>query len=271
VTPALSTLDRTTIVLHEPQDLVNIALVIRAMKNMGLRRLRLVNPEEFDAWRITGIAHDCEDLVEAVEIFDHLSEALADVHYVLAATARRRASRQDWWTPEDAARELIGRGESVALVFGPEDRGLDNAALDQCHGAVSIPVNPEHHSMNIGHAAVVLFYEWRKAAMRAEGTQSTDTSFKRRRQTPTATHGDLETFFARWGEAMEEVGLFHGIAPAPKMTSFRAIFQRADLDMREVGLLQAAAYEVLNYTRLEARRAKERAEAELSAKTEPGG
>ncbi len=265
MSPALSSLERTTIVLHEPQDLVNIALVIRAMKNMGLRRLRLVKPEEFDAWRITGIAHDTDDLVETVEIYDHLSEALADIQYALAATARRRASRQDWWTPEDAARELIGRGESVALVFGPEDRGLDNDALDLCQGAVSIPVNPEHSSMNIGHAAVVLFYEWRKAALLAEGAEAPDRSFKRRRQTPTATHADLETFFEKWESAMDEVGLFHGIAAAPKMTSFRAIFQRADLDMREVGLLQAAAYEILNFTRLETRRARKQAQAEVDA------
>ena len=60
-------LDRTFVVLHEPQDLVNIALVIRAMKNMGLSQLRLVRPAEYDAWRVTGIAHDTEDVVEKVE------------------------------------------------------------------------------------------------------------------------------------------------------------------------------------------------------------
>ena len=63
-------LDRTFVVLHEPQDLVNIALVIRAMKNMGLSQLRLVRPAEYDAWRVTGIAHDTEDVVEKVEVFD---------------------------------------------------------------------------------------------------------------------------------------------------------------------------------------------------------
>ncbi|MCG8469511.1 MAG: hypothetical protein MJB57_15105 [Gemmatimonadetes bacterium] len=259
----LPSLDRTAVVLHEPQDLVNIALVIRAMKNMGLARLRLVRPVEFDAWRITGVAHDTHDIVEAVEIYDELSDALADANYALAATARRRSSRQDWWTPEQAAAELLPRGSSVALLFGREDRGLPNDALDLCHGAVSIPVNPNHPSMNIAHAAVVILYEWRKAAMAADGVAPRDMSFKTRRQTPPATHEALEDFFDKWQTAMEEVGLFHGIDPIPKMRSFRSIFQRSDLDMRELGLMQAAAYEVLHFAQREKKRARERLEKEL--------
>ena len=261
-------LDRTVVVLHEPQDLVNIALVIRAMKNRGLYRLRLVRPAEFDAWRVTGIAHDTEDVVERVEVFDDLGEALADSHYVLGATARRRSSRQQWWSPEDAATELTARAESLALLFGREDRGLSNEALDQCHGLVCIPTNPEHSSMNLGHAAVVILYELRKATIGAGPDARPDTSFKKRRETPPATHGELEEFFVRWREAMDEIGLFHGIDPVPKMRSFRNIFQRADLDRRELGLVMAAAYEAIHFAEREKKRARERAEAELAAEAD---
>ena len=254
-------LDRTVIVLHEPQDLVNIALVVRAMKNMGLSRLRLVDPAEFDAWRVTGIAHDTEDVVERIRIFDDLPSALADVGYALGATARRRSTRQDWWSPEQAAARLTAVDAPPAVLFGREDRGLSNEALDLCHGLVCIPTNPGHTSMNLAHAAVIIMYELRKAALGPADWEERDLSLKKRRQTPPALHAELEAFFDTWQRAMEEIGLFHGIDPVPKMRSFRNIFQRAGLDRRELGLILAAAYEAIHFAEREKKRARERAEA----------
>tara|TARA_B100001123_G_scaffold435631_2_gene564526 strand:- start:733 stop:1542 length:810 start_codon:yes stop_codon:yes gene_type:complete len=263
VTTTDEQLDRTFVVLHEPQDLVNIALVIRAMKNMGLSQLRLVRPAEYDAWRVTGIAHDTEDVVEKVEVFDDITTALASSKYVLGATARRRSTRQNWWSPEDAAQMFCDRGEPFAFVFGREDRGLPNEVLDLCHGLVCIPTNPQHSSMNLAHAALIVFYELRKAVTAAAGLETQDKSFKKRRQTPPVSHEELEDFFGKWKTAMEEVGLFHGLDPIPKMRSFRAIFQRADMDRRELGLIKASAYEIINFSEREQKRAKDRAEAEL--------
>ncbi len=261
-------LDQTFIILHEPQNLVNIALVIRAMKNMGLTRLRLVRPAVFDVWRIGGIAHDTSDIAERVELFDDLPAALADANYVLGVTARRRAHRQEWWSPDEAARTLSARGEPLAIVFGREDRGLSNDALDHCHGLVSIPTNPEHSSMNLAHAAVIIFYELRQAVLGSVDWTARDMSFKKRRQTPPASHEDLEDFFQKWRLAMEEIGLFHGIDPIPKMRSFRSLFQRADLDLREVGLIKATAFEILNFAEREKRRALKRIKAEQDAQAE---
>ncbi|MEE8573318.1 MAG: TrmH family RNA methyltransferase, partial [Gemmatimonadota bacterium] len=85
-------LARFVVVLYQPQDLVNIALVVRAMKNMGLTRLRLVSPAIFNAYRVTGIAHDTHEIVNAVEQFDKFDDAVADLVRVVAMTARRRAS-----------------------------------------------------------------------------------------------------------------------------------------------------------------------------------
>jgi TrmH family RNA methyltransferase len=261
-------LDRTVVVLDEPQDLVNIALTVRAMKNMGLDRLRLVRPGEYDAYRITGIAHGTDDVVERIEVHDTLAGALEDVQFVLGATARRRSSRQNWWTPEEAATHIVERPDRTALLFGREDRGLSNERLDLCHGLVSIPTSPHHTSMNLGHAAVIIFYELRKAVERIEGMEPRDLSYKRRRQTPIATHEELEAFFAIWERAMHDIGLFHGIDPLPKMRSFRSLFQRADLDRREVGLLQAAAYEAIYFADRERKRAQDRLEAEAAARRE---
>ena len=119
-------LARFVVVLYQPQDLVNIALVVRAMKNMGLTRLRLVSPAIFNAYRVTGIAHDTHEIVDAVEQYDDFDDAVADMVRVVAMTARRRASRQVWSEPDTGAEKLVARSADgdIALVFGREDRGL---------------------------------------------------------------------------------------------------------------------------------------------------
>jgi len=244
-------LDRVVVVLDETQDLVNVALVVRAMKNMGFSRLRLVRAREFEPYRIEGIAHDTEDLVRCVEHFHTLDEALADATYVVGTTARRRASRQEWWDPESAARSLTSRLDAgdVAVLFGREDHGLSNERLDLCHALISIPVSPGHPSMNLAHAVLVILYELRKAIEREVGLEARDLSPKKRQATPPPSVAELEEFFERWEEAMVECGLFDGIDPVPKMRSFRAIFQRADMNRREIGLMRAVAFEVIHFAR----------------------
>ncbi|HKK08428.1 MAG TPA: RNA methyltransferase, partial [Gemmatimonadota bacterium] len=250
-------LGRIAIVLHRPQDLVNVALVVRAMKNMGLRRLRLVEPEEFDEHRIDGIAHGTSDLVERIEFFPSLEEAVADAVRVVGTTARRRTSPQEWRTPEEAAPELVrrvveaggGEGTAVAVVFGPEDRGLANRQLDLCHELLCIPTNPEHPSLNLAHAALLVFYELRRAADRQVGLPSRDLSAGKDETAPPATAGEVETFFGVWEEALTRIGFFHHVDPEPKMRTFRTLFQRARLDRRELQLLEAAAWEIVHYER----------------------
>lgn len=267
-----SPLDRLVVVLHRPRDLVNIALVIRAMKNMGLSRLRVVEPGEWDAYRLEGIAHGTEDVIEAAGHHATLEDAVADAVRVVGTTARRRAHPRDWSTPEEAAPELLARTAEgvVALVFGPEDRGLTNEELDLCHELLSLPSDPEHPSLNLAHAALLVFYEMRRAALRSADLEERDLSPGRDREAPPATAGELEAFFDVWEEAMDTLGFFHGIDPGPKMRSFRSLFLRADLDRRELGLLEAAAWEAIHYVRrMKARYGVE--DEEEDADGAPGG
>ena len=260
------------VVLHEPNDLVNVALVIRAMKNMGLSRLRVVRPAEpLDPYRLEGIAHGTDDLIARLERFESLNEAIADAAWVLGSSARRRSSRQQWWTPADAAPRILDRAATggVALLFGPEDRGLSNEELDRCHAVISVPTSPEHPSLNLAHAALLVFYELRLERLRRGEAVDRDLSSKQRRTTPPASAEELERFFEVWQEAMETVGLFHGIDPLPKMRTFRTIFQRAELDRRELGLLEAAAYEVIHYAERERARARQRLEGSTKLRVEP--
>ena len=225
-------LARFVVVLYQPQDLVNIALVVRAMKNMGLTRLRLVSPAIFNAYRVTGIAHDTHEIVDAVEQYDEFDDAVADTVRVVAMTARRRASRQVWSEPDEAAEELVARSTDgdIALVFGREDRGLPNEILDRCHEAVCIPTNPEHPSLNLGQAAMIILYEVRRAARKSFDLDERDLSGKIRDQAPPATAAELEEFFGVWEKAMEALGMFRGVEPITKMRSYRRILKRSEPD-----------------------------------------
>src|SRR5690348_4137703 len=142
------------VVLHEPQDLVNIAHVVRAMKNFGFRDLRLVQPREYDAYRVEGIAHQTQDVLARVQRYERLDEALADCVHVVGFTARGRTAKRNLQRPREAAREILGESQSgtVALLFGREDKGLSNDALDRCHRVVTIPTSPAYPSLNLGHA-----------------------------------------------------------------------------------------------------------------------
>ena len=160
-----SALARIRVVLHETQDLVNVAAVVRAMKNMGLSDLRLVNAVALDAWRVQGIAHDTADVLERTREQATLSEAIGDCVLVAAFTARHRAARWAIATPREVTPRLLEATQDgpVALLFGREDRGLPNDALDRAHVHVSIPTTA-YASLNLAQAVMVALYELHVAA-----------------------------------------------------------------------------------------------------------
>src|SRR5688572_26828661 len=119
-----SVLSNVHVVLFEPQNQINIAAVIRAMKNMGVSSLRLVRPVEYDPYRVEGIAHDTADIIERITHFDDLDAALADCLYVAAYTARRRAAKWTVTDPRRCAIDVIDAAAHgpAALLFGREDK-----------------------------------------------------------------------------------------------------------------------------------------------------
>src|SRR5919106_6228536 len=181
------------VVLHEPQDLVNIAHVVRAMKNFGFKDLRLVAPREYDAYRVEGIAHQTQDVLARVRVFDTLVEALGDCVHVAGLTARGRTAKHALQRPRQAAAEILERAADgpVALLFGREDRGLPNEALDLCHRTVTIPTSPTYGSLNLAHAAVVMLYE----LALARGDEARPFKAPRRRAGPAAGE-EIERLFS---------------------------------------------------------------------------
>src|ERR1019366_4462153 len=118
-----SRLAAVRVVLYEPQDPVNIAATVRAMKNMGVSQLRLIRPVAYDPWRVEGIAHGTKDLIDAIQVFPDVEDALADSVRVFAFTARRRAAKFRIIDAKEAAGELLAAAElgPVSLLFGRED------------------------------------------------------------------------------------------------------------------------------------------------------
>jgi TrmH family RNA methyltransferase len=242
--PDTRLLDQVVVVLDHPQNVVNIAGVIRAMKNMGLKRLRLVRPAEFDPWRIEGIAHRSGDLIEGTEVFDTLEEALADCVRVVGSSARARTANRNYVRPRQAAANLLESAQDgpVALLFGREDRGLDNAALDLCHSIAVIPTDPEYSSLNLAQAVMVLAYEV------FLGSGEGDAPLPRgRRATGPATREDLELTYRALEDGLHRIEFFKARKPEAVLRTLRTVLARADLDARESRLFAAIGFEIGHY------------------------
>jgi len=238
--------DRFVVVLNETQDLVNIAAAVRAMLNMGLHRLRLVRPALFDAYRIAGIAHGSEPYLDKVEFFDSLDDALADVLHAVGTTARWRTSQFVWQHPRDAAPELLALpaklDKPVALVFGREDTGLTTEQIDRLDRLITIPTNPDHPSLNLAQAVLLITYELRMASAAAE------TALPRSRRTaPPATTAELNAMFADMERSLGLIDFFKKRRPDMIMRTVRVAARRASLNQRETKLFRAMAIEVRKY------------------------
>lgn len=236
-----SRLAAVTVVLYESQDQVNIGAVVRAMKNMGLRDLRLVRPEPYDVTRLQQIAHDTLDVVERIQHFDSLDDALADCVRVVAFSGRRRATRWAMHTPRSMVDEVLEYAEQgrVALLFGREDHGLPSDAIDRAHALVTIPTTA-HFSLNVAQAALVGMYELHVAAGDASRSLG-----RPRKATAPPTAAEAERTFSDVEAALRAVAYFKTRNPELIMRTVRSLVFRASPDARELTLLRTASIEVL--------------------------
>ncbi len=241
---AAAGLDRLVVILNEPQDLVNIAGTVRAMRNMGLQRLRLVRPAEYDAWRVAGIAHGSEGMLEGIEFYESLRDASADAAAVVGTSARRREATYVWDQPHTAAPAILELAAAdagpVCLVFGREDKGLANEDLDLCDRVLVIPTAPEASSLNLAQAVLLVCYELRLAAT-ARAPQALPRG---RKHAPRAGTTALRETYADIEQTLAAIDFFKKRNPDAIMRSVRAAMRRAGLDAREAGLFRAMAIEV---------------------------
>jgi TrmH family RNA methyltransferase len=238
-----SRLDRIRVVLFETQDLVNIAAVVRAMKNMGLSDLRMVNAVPLDPWRIQGIAHDTGDILAKAREHMTLDEAIADCVLVAAFTARHRAARWEYSTPREITGRLLDSSADgpVALLFGREDRGLPNEALDRAQVHVTIPTT-KYASLNLGQAVMVALYELHLAA--GDATRARKPP---RKDAPPPLAEEIERFHADAEAALSAIDFFKRRYPEHVLRAVRSLTARADPNARELSLMRAIAIEVVKY------------------------
>lgn len=226
-------LAKVCVVLVEPQGPRNVGSVCRAMKNFGLRDLRLVNPQvDYLVHEARQMAVKATDLLEDARVFNSLESALQDCVSAFGTTRRFGKYREDMLNPDAAAESLLPLclEGPVALVFGREDKGLHTAELDLCQRFITIPTDDALPSMNLAQAVALCLYELRRAQGRLRGLES-----GRKRQ---AGVDEVEGMYRHMEEALTRCGFLNPQNPDHIMRAFRRIFGRAGLNDREVRILR---------------------------------
>jgi len=235
------------IVLVAPQLGENIGTAARAMANFGLADLRLVNPR--DGWpnqMARKSASGADLVIDAARVFATLGEAIADLSFVFATTARPRDLAKPVVTAEAAARAAAARiaaGQKVGILFGRERWGLENDEVSLADALVTFPAHPGFASFNLAQAVLVIGYEWFKAA----GPTDIDLDSFSRKQQP-ANRADLIALFEHLERALDKAGFLHPPEKRPAMVrNLRAMLHRARLSAQEVrslrGVIKALAGE----------------------------
>lgn len=255
--------DRVEVVLVRPIHAGNVGAVARAMKNTGLYRLTLVAPENRHSQWAEWMASGAQDLLRESREVASLDEVLEGVTLVLGTTARARRFRWPVYEPGPAAERILDHAGRVALLFGPEDTGLDNETLLRCHGLVTIPTAREP-SLNLSQAVMVVAHQLFLAA-RARGYTPRSDRVRRSRRghrsyEPQPANspprpGDhpapvtlQERAVERAVEVLGRTAYLAGRSPDQVRLSLGGLLQRAGPSRREVeillGMLAKVRYEL---------------------------
>jgi tRNA/rRNA methyltransferase len=267
------------IVLVRPQLAVNIGMCARAMANFGLSDLRLVSPRE--GWPRTGArrkgayaaAAGAVHLLEQARVYDSVAEAVADLHFVWATTARERGQVKRIEAPAVAMAETaaaLDLGEKHGIVFGPERTGLDNDDIALASAILTFPVNPAYGSLNLAQAVLLCGYEFFKAR------QGGAVPFERIERSPPAQHEMTLSFFAFVEEKLDAAGFFRPESKRPVMQrNLRNMFHRMNLTQQDVRTFWGAIVRLVDGPRVKPQtrkrvRPKKPGAAKAAEPQEPG-
>ena len=242
-------LDRIVIILVEPRDPSNIGGVVRAMMNMGLKRLRLVNPLVYSPERVEAAAHRSTAFREGIECYDDLASALADVNLVVATSSRPRRLTPRTGTPRQLAPVLLdhSRTGTPAILFGREDWGLPNEVVDQAHFQLVIPTDPAYPSLNLAQAVLLTAYELHQVAVDEGGILRTHLDS----EDPPATEGEFVAALDSIHAVLQVAGFYKpGQEPAKRLKLGR-LLRRAPPTSSETALLRAIGYVLGRYVHVD--------------------
>ncbi len=232
-------LQKIRIVLVNTSHPGNIGAAARAMKNMGISKLTLVDPKDFPSAEAYSRAAGADDILNQAVVVASLEQGIADCCWVVGTSARSRTI--DWPVFQPAAcvekcLTYMDQGE-VAIVFGRERSGLTNAELEKCNALVHIPTNNDYSSLNVASAVQVLCYEMRLAALKDEPDVVTRRGNKHKYDVP-ASAEHLESMYQHLYEALDERNFFGTREPDIVMRRLKGMFNRAEVTQREVAILR---------------------------------
>lgn len=229
------------IILVRPQLAVNIGMCARAMANFGLSDLRLVSPRE--GWPRTGAyrkgayaaAAGAAHLLEQAKLYESVREAIADLNFVYAATARGRGQMKDVVPPAKALADTaagVAADEKRGFLFGPERTGLDNDDVALADAILTFPVNPAYASLNLAQSVLLVGYEWFRAA------HGDALPYALEERSPPATREMTMAFFDFLEEELDKRGFFRPLDKKPVMSrNLRNMFHRMGLTQQDVRTL----------------------------------
>ena len=229
-------LNNIAIVLTGTRYPENIGAAARAMLNMGIERLILVDPQNYDLARINKMAtHAAAVVVERLAVYDTLKEALAGFNYVVGTTARLGGQRKVVSSPAKLAQKLAPLSDQnrIAVLFGPEDRGLSNVDIRSCHTLVNIPT-AEFSSLNLAQAVMVTCYELFRFSLDKPG------EFAPR----LANQHELEAMYDQLKDVLMRISFINPDNPDYFMNNLRHFFARMQLRAKEVQIIRGLCRQV---------------------------
>ncbi|MEA5462795.1 RNA methyltransferase [Leptothoe sp. PORK10 BA2] len=238
-TPPLSQL---RIVLVEPAGPLNIGSVARVMKNFGLTQLVLVKPQgdphSDDARQMAVHAYD---IIEAATTVDSLPAALVDCQRAIATTARNRDLNTPLESPELALPWLLGSAAPSALIFGPEDRGLNNDELLQAQRFIKIDTRPPYESLNLAQAVAICCYELSRVGLRSQPLEQGTIPIQEPMASPDtglASLDQIDGYYHHLESVLLKIGYLYPHTAPSRMRKFRQLGHRAALSNEDVAMLR---------------------------------
>ena len=212
----------------------NIGATARAMKNMGILDLALVEPKEFPSDVATFRSKAAKDILQKASVHTSLEEAISECELVVGTSARGRTVPWPVLNPREAAEEMhkSSLNGKVAIVFGREDRGLTNEELGLCNFHVHIPSDPEYSSLNLSQAVQILAYEIRLSYLqdRHVNKEYWDVELANNEQT--------ERLINHMDELMQEVDFYDVENPRKLLVRIRRFFKRSKIDVMEANIFR---------------------------------
>ena len=230
--------NQVSVILVNTSHPGNIGATARAMKNMGLSKLTLVQPEDFPSGVAVGRAVSAVDILDNARVVSSLQEAVEDCGLVIGASARSRNIPWPMVSPEQCGQKTVAEAAAnkVALVFGREDAGLNNEELQLCHFHVQIPADPNYSSLNLSAAVMVVCYEVRKAALALDERPAVaeDELWDQEK----ANGEQVEHFYVHLERVMTAIKFHDPENPRQLMPRMRRLFSRIRIDVMEMNILR---------------------------------